>query len=85
MQCQRDGRAHIPRIDADRAAQFFGRILNLAEAVGAAAIKINARIPDTDHCAFPDLQRFHMDAFILRAVHCLVQQVPKHECEQVLV
>jgi len=71
--------AHVPRIDADRPAQFLGGVLHLTETVSTAAIKINAGIPHPDHRTVTLLQGFDMDALVLRAVHYFIQEVPQYE------
>jgi hypothetical protein len=60
-------------------------MLYLPETIRAAAVKIDPGIPDPDHDAVIQPHRFHMDAFILSAVHSLVKEIPKHESKEIFV
>ena len=72
-------------VDADGAADLFGCVLHLPEAVGAAAIEIDAGIPYPDHDILIRFYRLDVDALILGAVYGPVQEVPKNESQEVLV
>ena len=85
MQCKRNRRLHIHRVDADRPAQFLGGVLHLPETIGATAIKIHSGIPDTDHRSLPQTYGFDMNTFILSAVHSPVQKIPQYEGKEILV
>jgi hypothetical protein len=81
----RGARISIVIIDADGATDLFGSVLYLPDTVGAATVKIDTGIPDADHDLILHHYRLDVNAFVPGAVHCPVQEVPKDECQQVLV
>ncbi len=86
MQGERYGGAGIPAaVDADGAAELFGCILYLPEAIGAVAIEIDTGIADPDHGAFAHFNGFDVDTFALGAVNGAIQEIPQDKGQQVLV
>lgn len=72
-------------VDADGAAQLFGGVLYLAEAIGNRTIEIDAGIPDADEGGVPFDYRLDMDAFILCAADGSVQEVPQDIRQHIFV
>lgn len=81
----RGARISIVIVDADGTADLLGGVLYLADAIGAAAVKIDTGIPDPDHNLVIHHYRLDVNAFVLGAVYCPVQEVPKDKSQQILV
>jgi hypothetical protein len=68
-------------IDADRAAQLLGGVLDLAEVMGEGAVEVDTGVSEADRGVAFGPGRFNVDTFVLGAVNGPVEEVPEDEGE----